>query len=108
MKLSTARRPRSKSARRAEWSNRRHAVSGNLAEDQVVTGQIGHDERRTAFGGLKVGLRKRKNDHLADHRLAHAASCSGVFQSLASADSLRSRPLKASSAFLCRKKRAKS
>jgi hypothetical protein len=82
--------------------------SGNLTEHQVVTHQISHDECRTAFAGLKIGLRKRENDHLADHRLADAASSSGVFQSLASADSLKSKPLKASSSFLRRKKRAKS
>lgn len=81
---------------------------GNLAKHQIVTRKISHNERGTAFAGLKVGLWKRKNDHLADSRLAHAASSSGVFQSLASADSLKSRPLKDSSSFLCRKQRAKS
>ena len=67
-----------------------------------------HDEHRAALAGLKVGLRKRENDYLAGYRLAHAASSSGVFQSLPSADSLRSRPLNDSSSFFCRKKRAKS
>ena len=65
-------------------------------------------ERRSALTGLKVGLGERENYHLAGYRLAHAASSSGVFQSLARADSLKSRPLNDSSSFFCRKKRAKS
>ena len=58
--------------------------------------------------GESLTSRDRENDYLADYRLAHAASSSGVFQSLASAVSLKSRPLNDSSSFLCRKKRAKS
>jgi hypothetical protein len=45
----------------------------NLTEHQIVARKISHDERRTALAGLKVGLRKRENDHLAGYRLAHAA-----------------------------------
>jgi hypothetical protein len=41
---------------------------------------------------LQGGLGERQHNDLAGYRLAHAASSSGVFQSLASADSLSSSP----------------
>jgi len=40
-------------------------LAGDLAENQIVAGKVGHHERGTAFAGLKIRLRKRKNDHFA-------------------------------------------
>jgi hypothetical protein len=35
-------------------------------EDQVITVQAGHHQRRPALAGLQVGLWKRQNNHFAD------------------------------------------
>jgi hypothetical protein len=41
-------------------------LAGNLAEDQIVAGQIGHDKGRAAFARLQVGLWKRQDNNFAD------------------------------------------
>jgi hypothetical protein len=80
-------------------------LARDLAEDEIVPGQVGNHERWSAFAGLQVGLRKRQNNDLASYRLPHAVSSSGVFQSLPNADSLRSNR---SSSILRRRKLTKS
>ena len=41
-------------------------AAGDLAEDEVVAGEIGDDRCRPAFTRLEVGLRERQDDHIAD------------------------------------------
>jgi hypothetical protein len=41
-------------------------LTGDLAENQIVAGHIGHNEGRAAFAGLQVGLWKRQDNNFAD------------------------------------------
>jgi hypothetical protein len=61
-------------------------LARDLTQNHVVSGQISDDKRGAPFSSLQIRLRKRQNYNFADYRFGHAASSSGVSQSLRRVD----------------------
>ena len=70
----------------------RSCATGDLAENEIIAGEIHKDQRRPTLSEHQIGLRKGDDDDFTGYRFAHAWSSSELLQSLAKADLLNASP----------------
>lgn len=79
----------------------------NLTQNEIISGKICHNDSRATFANLQVGMWKREDDYIANYRLFHASSSSGVSHSRCNTEALAAAPSNSSASMRVFKKHTK-